>query len=69
MEEATAAESKADFIHKLRIAQKEARETLYWIRLIQASDPETTDLLSDLQDESDQIVRIISKIIANTQKR
>src|SRR5579863_7312408 len=33
-EEATAAESKADFIHKLQISLKEARETCYWLRLL-----------------------------------
>jgi four helix bundle protein len=38
VEEAQAAESKADFIHKYKIALKEARETKYWIRLLVASD-------------------------------
>lgn len=37
VEEAQAAGSKADFIHKLSIAQKEARESLYWLRLLQMS--------------------------------
>jgi four helix bundle protein len=34
VEEAQSAESRADFTHKLGIAQKEARETLYWPRLL-----------------------------------
>jgi four helix bundle protein len=34
VEEANQAESKADFIHKLSIANKEANETHYWIRLL-----------------------------------
>jgi four helix bundle protein len=34
-EEARAAESRADFIHKIRLAAKEVRETLYWLRLIE----------------------------------
>jgi len=34
VEEANQAESKADFIHKLSIANKEANETQYWIRLL-----------------------------------
>ena len=37
IEEAQAAESRADFIHKYNIALKEARETKYWLRLISAS--------------------------------
>src|SRR5438105_323307 len=38
LEEAEAAQSKPDFISKCRIALKEARETLYWLRLINASE-------------------------------
>ncbi|MBN1976324.1 MAG: four helix bundle protein [Anaerolineae bacterium] len=37
VEEADAAESKQDFIHKMSIAHKEARETRYWLRIIQTS--------------------------------
>ena len=36
--EAKNAESKADFIHKLGISQKEADETLYWLELLQATN-------------------------------
>ena len=44
IEEAQAAESKADFTHKYNIALKEAHETKYWLRLISASDgPKNTD--------------------------
>ena len=38
VEESRAAQSTADFIHKLEIALKEARETRYWLRLIIASE-------------------------------
>lgn len=38
IEEANQAESKADFIHKLSIANKEANETHYWLRLIRDTD-------------------------------
>ena len=37
-EEALAASSTADFIHKLNIAAKEARETSYWLRLLRDND-------------------------------
>ena len=38
VEEAQAGQSKADFISKLSIANKEARETLYWLKLLLASE-------------------------------
>jgi len=43
-EEARAAESRADFIHKLGIAAKELRETIYWLRLIQRASMITGNL-------------------------
>ena len=36
--EAEFAESKADFIHKLAIAQKECNESIYWLELLQETD-------------------------------
>ena len=49
VEEATAAESRADFIHKMKIAMKESRETHYWLRLLDqseiAGDLDVVDLL------------------------
>jgi four helix bundle protein len=38
IEEAQSAESRADFVHKLGIAQKEARESSYWLRILGESD-------------------------------
>lgn len=60
--EAQDAESKADFIHKFKIAAKEANETSYWLRLCKKvkSYPDSDSSLSDL----DSIQKIISKIIA-----
>src|SRR5437899_1927420 len=37
-EEARVAESRADFIHKLRVAAKELREAMYWLNLMQAAN-------------------------------
>jgi four helix bundle protein len=60
--EAQNAESKNDFIHKFKIAAKEADETEYWLLLCResASYPTCDQLLSDVQS----IIRVISKIIA-----
>lgn len=64
--EAQHAESKADFIHKLKIAMKETIETMYWLELCNASKsyPDTDDLILELES----ITRVLSKIIG-TMKR
>ncbi len=65
VQEATAAESRKDFIHKMAIASKEARETLYWLQLIQFAEstlPELEDRLSEITS----IVNILTKIVKTT---
>jgi four helix bundle protein len=61
-EEAVGGQSKADFVAKITIAYKEARETKYWIRLLQATDyfdeTQSKSLLADL----DEILKIVGKI-------
>lgn len=61
--EAEHAESKADFIHKLSVALKEANETQYWLELINASGMIEYHLFKSLFDESDQIISILVTII------
>jgi len=57
------AESKHDFIHKLKIAAKEADETEYWLLLCKASDyPECIEMINDVNI----ISKVLSKIIAST---
>jgi len=68
IEEAQAAESKADFTHKYNIALKEARETRYWLRLIVASNGSEKTDLGSLIKESDEICRIIAQIVINARK-
>ncbi|MBI3538264.1 MAG: four helix bundle protein [Chloroflexi bacterium] len=69
VEEADAAESKADFIHKMKIALKEAQETRYWLRTLIESEIIADDETKALLNESDELVRIINTIIRNTQKQ
>lgn len=66
MEEAQGAESKRDFIHKVRIAYKEARETRMWLAMIHAAILPNNDAISKLHQESDELVRILYTIIKNT---
>lgn len=62
--EAQNAESKDDFIHKMKVAAKEADETQYWLELCQGSKtyPNCDDLLQDLGS----IIRVLSKIIGSS---
>lgn len=62
--EAQNAESKADFIHKMKMAAKEADETEYWLMLCNASKsyPEPTDLLKEIE----AIQKVLSKIISTS---
>jgi four helix bundle protein len=66
VKEAQNAESKDDFIHKLKISAKEADETEYWLSLCQSSKnyPDTSDLLIKLTN----IKKLLSKIISTSKK-
>ncbi|MEO5776041.1 MAG: four helix bundle protein [Flavobacterium sp.] len=67
VEEAIAAQSKKDFINKLSIANKEARETKYWLRLLDKS--ELTKIgLENYLIEIEHIINIITKIIKTSQE-
>ena len=65
--EAQNGESKPDFIHKMKIAAKEADETEYWLLLCQRSDgyKDCEDLLKDCG----AIARVLSKIIASSKSK
>ncbi len=62
VEEAIAAQSKKDFISKLSIANKEARETRYWLRLYHSSNLVQIDIDPYLK-EIEMIINILTKII------
>ena len=68
VEEADGAESNRDFAHKLSIARKEARESRYWIRIIRASNKDSAEWTA-LQQESEEITRILSAIITSAHKQ
>ena len=66
IKESQNAESKADFIHKMKIAAKEADETAYWLTLCELSNnyPKNEKLKEKLQS----IINILSKIISSSKK-
>ena len=61
--EANDAISKKDFIHRLRIARKEAKETSYWLDLIREANPGRDDLMLALRKETIELRNILSAII------
>ena len=65
--EAQNAESKADFIHKMKIAAKEADETEYWLLLCQLSKhyPDC----EELQEKITELLKILSKIISSSKQQ
>lgn len=67
--EAQNAESRADFIHKIKIAAKEAEETQYWLLLCKYSEsyPFQEDLIDNLQDLKRLMNSIINSAKNNTQ--
>jgi len=68
VEEADAAESKRDFIHKMAIARKEAKETRFWLRIILETPLLDTSEVRALLQESEELIRILSTIIINARK-
>ncbi|MGD1904783.1 MAG: four helix bundle protein [Leptolyngbyaceae cyanobacterium] len=68
VEESQAAESRADFIHKMSIALKEARETRYWLRLLVAAEMISEERLGALIQESEALMKIIGKIVVSTKR-
>ena len=67
--EAQAAQSKKDFVSKMTIASKEARETDYWLRLLDKSGYLTYFANKDeLFSENVAIVNILTKIVKTSQK-
>lgn len=63
LEEATAGQSRADFTSKCSIALKEARETLYWIKLFVATRIVAESKLNKLRQEANEIVAILTTIV------
>ena len=66
--EATAAVSKRDFANKMSIASKEARETYYWLKLLEDSGLSRIDLKNYLK-EVKSIINVLTAIVKTTQRR
>ncbi len=69
VQEAQGGQSRADFIAKLSIAHKEARESAYWLRLMAEAKLVPAAKLAALRDESDQLIRILASILLSSKGR
>ena len=67
VEEATAAQSKREFIMKMSIASKEARETRYWLKLLDRSKLVNLDYSTYLTS-IEHIINILTKIVKTSQE-
>jgi four helix bundle protein len=68
-EEARGAESKADFVHKLRIALKECRDTRYWLRVVDRAKTLSDDLPATLLSEAGELSAILGQSILTAKGR
>jgi len=64
--EAEHAESKADFKHKMAIAQKEANETLYWLELLIETNYIGNDQFKEVYPLAEEIMRLLITILKST---
>jgi four helix bundle protein len=69
VEEAMAAQSRRDFISKMSIARKEARESNYWLRLTRDSGLATAEETLPLLQESEELIRLLTAIIISTEQK
>ena len=66
--EARGAESRADFAHKLGIALKEARETVYWLAFVELAGISSDPALPKLRSECDELIAILVKSITTAKR-
>jgi four helix bundle protein len=68
LQEALSGESRADFIHKYAVAQKEARESLYWLELMAESGLVPRSRLDPLIQETNELIAILTTIIMKSKR-
>ena len=66
--EANNAQSKADFIHKLSISQKECDETMYWLELLKETKYMSQSEFESIHKDASELLKIIRSIILTTKK-
>lgn len=66
IEEALGGHTKADFIHCINIAKKEARESRYWLKILVESSLLDNEDVRSLISEADELVAILTTIVKNS---
>ncbi|MEI6105822.1 MAG: four helix bundle protein [Opitutae bacterium] len=66
--EARGAESRADFVHKLGVALKELNETKIWLKMMARAKLVTTDAVSGVLDECQQLARLLNASIQTARR-
>lgn len=69
IEEAQGGHTKSDFVHSMNISKKETRETIYWLKMIKEMNPEISKRLNLLLAENEEIVKILTSIVKNSNTR
>ena len=67
--EACNAESKADMVHKLSIAQKECKETMYWLKVLYGSEFMAKDYYDEMMADVEELYRVITASIKTAKSR
>ena len=67
--EALSAESTMDFVHKLAISQKEARETQYWLTLLNKTEYITNAQYGSMVGDCQELYKMITSIILSTKQK
>lgn len=68
VEEASGGQSKKDFIAKMSIAYKEARETKYWVKLLNATEYLDDTISKSLLDDVEELCKILSSILLSSKQ-
>jgi four helix bundle protein len=69
VEESIGGQSDKDFLSKLSIAYKEARETMYWLKLLQATDYLTQSEAESMLTDAEELCKILGKIQVTMKNR
>jgi four helix bundle protein len=69
VEESIGGQSDKDFLSKLSIAYKEARETMYWLKLLQATDYLTQSEAESMSTDTEELCKILGKIQVTMKNR
>jgi len=68
VEEASAGQSRKDFLSKMSIASKEARETRYWLRLLRDTGYMCRDMVDTLIADCEELIRLLSAMVKTTRE-